>query len=292
MPPERATRLYAILARRSSTAVVFRRGPSKQVLLLRWDRSDDSFEAGQWLAGRIYERRCDLSPGGGLLVYFAGKHKGEHPTYTAISRPPYLTALALFSKGDTWGGGGLFEGERHLRLNHGASQMELAHGFRLPKSFQLEPLYEHSGRGEDWPIEHYRRVRDGWTLVAEGERQRHSLGAPMWLTFDPPRVHARTHPRSDRVRLEERLVGINEVDGAWYVQDYAVVVDDEDAELIERADWADWDRDGDLLWAKGGRLYRAKVDTKHGTMGEPKELIDLRDERFRPLEAPANARRW
>ena len=35
-PPEPSCRLYAILARDGRSAVVFRRGPSKQVLLLRW----------------------------------------------------------------------------------------------------------------------------------------------------------------------------------------------------------------------------------------------------------------
>ncbi|MCA9649537.1 MAG: hypothetical protein H6712_27180 [Myxococcales bacterium] len=292
MSVERATRLYAILARRSPTAVVLRRGPSKQVLLLRWDRSDDRFEAGQWLSARVYERRCDLSPGGRLLVYFAGKHQGEHPTYTAISKPPYFTALALFPKGDTWGGGGLFEGERHLRLNHVGSQMTLAPGFRLPRGFVLEPLHEHSGRGEDGPIEHLRRVRDGWSLHAEGQGKEHRLGSPLWLSLDPPQVYARPHPRSDRVVLQERRWGIHEVDGPWYVQDYAVVIDGEDHLVIERGDWADWDRNGDLLWAKGGRIHRAPLDAKRGRLGEARELVDLRDERFRRLEAPADARRW
>ncbi len=54
--------LYAILARDARTGVVFRRGPSRQVQLIRWDLRDDTFEHGQWFKGRIYERRCDLSP--------------------------------------------------------------------------------------------------------------------------------------------------------------------------------------------------------------------------------------
>nr|MCH9684422.1 hypothetical protein [Deltaproteobacteria bacterium] len=125
-----APRLYAILARSSETAVVFRRGPTKQVQLWRWHRRRDEFERGQWLAGRVYERRCDLSPDGTLLVYFAAKYKGPYSTYTVISRPPYFTALALFPKDDTWGGGGLFAGPRRLSLNHRApEQMQLADGF-------------------------------------------------------------------------------------------------------------------------------------------------------------------
>ncbi|MEX1365134.1 MAG: hypothetical protein AB1Z98_18540 [Nannocystaceae bacterium] len=292
MSIESATRLYAILARSSSTAVVFRRGPSKRVLLLTWDRINDRFEAGQWLSGRIYERRCDLSPSGRLLVYFAAKHRGQYPTYTVVSRPPYLSALALFPKGDTWGGGGLFAGERHLWLNHSGPQMMLAPSFRVPKDFVLEPLGEHAGRGEDGPIDHQRRLRDGWSLLADGEGREHRLGSPLWYSLEQPRIYARPHPRAGRIQLQERLLGIHEVDGPWYVQDYAVRVDDEDVLLIERCDWADWDHGGDLLWGKGGRLYRAAVNPKRGTVGEPRQLIDLRTEQFRPLPAPDHAVRW
>jgi hypothetical protein len=97
-------RLYAILARRSPVAVLFRRGPSKQVLLIRWNTNDDSLLPGQWLKGRIYERRCDLSPDGDLLLYFAANWKKPYLSWSAVSRPPYLTALALWPKGDGWGG--------------------------------------------------------------------------------------------------------------------------------------------------------------------------------------------
>ena len=107
-----SARLYALIARDARRAVVFRRGPSKQVLVLLWNLKDDVLVPGQWFKGRIYERRCDLSPDGEMLAYFAAKHRGPFGTWTAVSRPPYLTALALWPKGDAWGGGALFEDER------------------------------------------------------------------------------------------------------------------------------------------------------------------------------------
>jgi hypothetical protein len=64
-------RLHMILARKAHTAVIFRRGPSKWVQLIKWNTDTDDFDLGQWFHGRIYERRCDLSPDGSLLVYFA-----------------------------------------------------------------------------------------------------------------------------------------------------------------------------------------------------------------------------
>jgi hypothetical protein len=75
--PSPQVRIYAILARQSPTALVFRRGPSKNVLLIRWNLSNDKFDFGQWFKGRIYERRCDLSPNGELLLYFAANWKNH-----------------------------------------------------------------------------------------------------------------------------------------------------------------------------------------------------------------------
>ncbi|MBQ6470441.1 MAG: hypothetical protein IJJ33_00530, partial [Victivallales bacterium] len=76
MPP---ARLHAILARRGPNAVVFRRGPSDKVALIGWDRSNDTFTLGQWLRGRIYPLRCDLSPRGEHLIYFAAKYGRVNP---------------------------------------------------------------------------------------------------------------------------------------------------------------------------------------------------------------------
>ena len=50
-------RLHFLLAREASTGVLFRRGPSRWVRLIKWNVADDTFEMGQWFKGRIYEKR-------------------------------------------------------------------------------------------------------------------------------------------------------------------------------------------------------------------------------------------
>src|SRR5205085_2662950 len=81
------------------------------------------FEHGQWLHGRVYEDRCDLSPDGAFFLYFARQDRrgaveaGYGYAWTALSRPPYFTALALWPQRSTWLGGGVFEGRRTLLLN-------------------------------------------------------------------------------------------------------------------------------------------------------------------------------
>ena len=106
-----SARLHVVLARDAPLGVVFRRGPSKQVCTILWDRKTDKFSVGQWLKGRIYERRSDISQDGKYLIYFAqnGKWSSEvKGSWTAISKAPYLKAVAIFPKGDCWNGGGLF----------------------------------------------------------------------------------------------------------------------------------------------------------------------------------------
>jgi len=110
------------------------------VLLIRWNIDDDTFECGQWFKGRIYERRCDLSPEGDLLIYFAANYRKPYYSWTAISCPPFLTALALWPKGDCWGGGGHFLSRKRVALNHRSLQQEttLGKGFSLPKWMRVQ----------------------------------------------------------------------------------------------------------------------------------------------------------
>ncbi|MGL4491097.1 MAG: hypothetical protein ACRCU5_16785, partial [Rhizobiaceae bacterium] len=142
----------------------------------------DTLEQGQWLKGRIYERRCDLSPDGQKLVYFAADFRSKAYSWTAVSRPPWLTAEYFFPKGDCWGGGGLFDTDKSLRLNHAveeASQLEPVKGRRTPKymladkakgavltakglnyaDLKVKEIEHWGGKGEDDPLLSHRLKR-------------------------------------------------------------------------------------------------------------------------------------
>lgn len=279
------TRLYAILARKAHYAVLFRRGPSRRVAVIGWDTKGDRFEVGQWLSGRIYERRCDLSPDGTKLVYFAAKYGRTMPTWTAISRPPYLHALAMFPKGDGWGGGGLFTDDATLALNHPASQR--ATDAKLPRRFSVEALGAHAGAGEDFPIWGLRLLRDGWTFDQDGAAREHRLDAKLWIEYDPPHIYSRRHPRKADVRLEMRLRGLQAKDGPWWVTDHAVV-SSTGTVLLEGTDWADYDRRGDLLFSREGKLFRAAA----GDVSRAREIADFSGLQYETRPAPAAARCW
>ena len=101
-------------------ALVIRRGPSKEVCVLSWDRSNDTFKVSQWLKGVIYERRSDISEDGKHWIYFAATYKYKSDTkgsWTAIARVPWLKALTLYGKGDGWYGGGLMLHGQEYWLN-------------------------------------------------------------------------------------------------------------------------------------------------------------------------------
>ena len=65
--PAAPCRLAVFLSRKARVGVILRRGPSKWVQMIHWDRASDAFTPGQWFHGRVYERRCDLSPDGRLF---------------------------------------------------------------------------------------------------------------------------------------------------------------------------------------------------------------------------------
>lgn len=289
-----AARSYGIVARAARRAVVFRRGPSKRVRLLVWDLKTDTLVAGQWFKGRVYERRCDLTPDGKGLVYFAASFRQPLYSWTALSKPPFFTAIALWPKGDCWGGGGLFESNLHLRLNHQASRTKLADGFVLPRRFRVTPFGAYSGRGEDDPILGARMSRDGWmesstpSSVIESRKRLARFG---W-SFAPPLVCEKTFRlrKGTSASLRIFLHAVGERQGRWYV---------ETAELINqtnrvlhafgRIDWADFDHNGDVIYGKDGCLFRLVARSRSF---EPRLIADLNAMEFEPVAPPASARTW
>lgn len=121
------------MAREAPVAVILRRGPTKLWRVVRWDMQRDEFQRGQWFRGSFYPKVSDVSPDGRLLVYFAGKFRlrdgdaDSSTTWTAVSHVPYLTALALWPVGDTWGGGGVFLDNQTLVLKTSQWNPGLAH---------------------------------------------------------------------------------------------------------------------------------------------------------------------
>lgn len=289
--PERRVpppRLGFLQARHAPVAVIFRRGPSKRVELIRWDIEHDVIERGHWFHGRIYNRRSDLSPDGTRLIYFANKFTARtvndrEYTYawTAISKPPWLTALALWPKGDCWWGGGLFENDRTVLLNHRPDEATPHKDHRPPRSLKVRP--NRKAHGEDDPLYSERLTRDGWELIDEWKVD--YLGLPeMFKTLQPERRRRRHTDARLSIELTRRL------DGLKYRERFAVLGAQPPLPDLEHADWVDWDQRGRLILLRGGRLSVAAVEAAR--VGELRELVDLTSDRPEPRVAPHWARRW
>ncbi len=285
-----AARVEAIIARNAPVAVIFRRGPSRLVRMLRWNLRNDKIVPGQWIEGRVYVARSDISPDGELVACFVAAYRKKVGTWTAISRPPYFTALAVWPKGDTWGGGGLFGSNSHFLLAHSTArsnsdidEFKLMDGFTLPKRFRVQPLDRHSTVPES-EVEEARMVLSGWRFV-----QRHvwhyglsEFAEPeiMARPLDNPKA-ARFELRRFRTAFEIRLAEVHDL----------VAGTQRD---LGRVDWVDAGPNGDVLWSAGGKLFRLAGPSRHGMTidAEPKLVADLNDMTFEAIEAPKRALRW
>lgn len=312
-PPTASCRLYAILARDGRSAVVFRRGPTRQVLVLRWWLDSDTIEPGQWLKGRIYERRCDLSPNGDLLIYFAAKSETSMSTWTAVSRTPFLSALALWPWVGSWGGGGVFDDATTIRLHHLSPDApifrttrdarELWHPLGPDRSEVLPNNYRVHGWGDktgNRTEDEYRITRDGWTLVAKGETGTYGDTPGYSWVLTAPELYERASSDTTVGKpliLRRTLKAIGQRDGPWYAEDFDVRVSNGTVlRHIADCSWADWHSNGDLLFALDGCLYRLPKQHTGDAVSDPLTnatlVADLGGLTFKSTIAPAWALAW
>ena len=351
-PPERIpARIHVILAREAPKAVVFRRGPSGQVCTLGWDLETDTFVMGQWLKGRIYEYRSDLSPDGNLMIYFAADfrrpdtirayteklreekfgpapeaqqtldrglrgdvqdafdaimerspeavmdellayegqmkktrlaekkkleefaHSGKAsaPSWTAVSRAPYLKALDLWFNGTAWNGGGLFTGNNSLWLNSPSPDraLQLQARSELPLQVAEQSPFQQDFGGECPGVYLHRLARDGWTAKHQAENSV-VYEKPLAFGWAIQKLFVSGSPRNGCGVYWERHRIINparrlKVDGAGWR-------------------WADYDAPRNrILYAKNGTLFSLPVAEDFTA---PVMLKNFNDMKFEAVKAP------
>ena len=270
-----APRIHVLLASHAPVGLVIRRGPSKCVATVLWDRRRDEFKLGQWLKGRIYERRSDLSPDGKFAIYFAmnGKWSSESQgSWTAISRAPYLKAIAFFPKGDGWHGGGLWTGENTYWLNDGGGHM-MAHD---TTAVHRDRTYQPSGDygGECRGVYYHRLLRDGWELV-----DRMSAGKSKCKDIFEKNIGKGWTLR----KIAHAEIGAPAGKGCYW--DEHELVGSGENQFIHCPTWEWADLDGKrLVWAENGKLRAAKVQREG--LAEEVELHDFNDMTFEAVQAP------
>ncbi|MEX0750180.1 MAG: hypothetical protein WD359_05165, partial [Dehalococcoidia bacterium] len=242
---ESPCRLYVYMASQAPVAVVLRRGPSAWSRLSLWHTESDTFEHGQW-HGRVYPRRCDVSPDGSLFAYFIHKATGgpdvSVDSWAAVSRPPFFTSLALWAVGTTYFAGGLFIDNDTLFMSWITDEQPDIGA--LPSWLKMTKELPHISRTPEWTDQtvHFNRLlRDGWT--------------PAGPIDEPKTTWERRQPAGDITLVRAPALDVDVAsDGGRHVDSYALQFADGEVEVLGRATWADFDHRGRLVMAQDGRL--------------------------------------
>lgn len=265
-------RLHVLLARKAKVGLVIRRGPAKSVCTVLWDRARNKFKLGQWMRGRIYERRSDLSPSGKHFIYFAmnGRwHSETKGSWTAVSRTPYLKAIVLLGKGDCWNGGGLFLSDTEFWVNDDGTHEVLK---MVMKEVSVNNDYRrpnHYG-GECLTVYYNRLRRDGWEMK-KGKVQ----GADLFEKKLPKSWRLRKYAFAETDAAPSR--------GCYW--DAHELRHEPTATILAfpEWEWADF-VDGRLVWACDGQLRTAGL--ANGKLSGEKMIYDFNDMKFEAKIAP------
>lgn len=242
---------FVLPAARAPGGVVLYRRSNRTTYVLQLDR-EDRLHRGSRFYGRLFPERCDVSPDGKLMVYFAmrGRKTGsaaEPSTWTAVCSPPWLKAHLFCPNGSTWGGGGVFLEDQRLVVIDNPEDP----GVREVKGYRL--------------------VRNTSELsLAERQLLKHKV--------NPPSVAIHAHPsaRKDapfitRRRKDGVASGYDAFDHELRRGDGAEFPG---AESIILANWAGWDSRGRLLAAWGSVLHIYEVD-EASPLPKPHKIFDL-----------------
>jgi len=268
-------RIYCIPAINAPVVAVFRRGPTNWSHVGRWDLAKKQYEPGAWLQGRIFPRRCDLSPDGQFLCYFAHKPNATWPhgeAYVAVSKLPWLTALYAFPTCGTWARGYYFTEDQDSEKPEDAA---------LPIHYGLRSI----------PVVQFANERRrGWSEAADSPRR---AAGDAWDEGRNARIQKR-QPGGGHLLCVESVgkaggeFGVNQAVDGLRVR-YWLETDD-DIQPLNHVQWADWDREGQLLVAtRDGKLQVLNLDSGGS---DPLFEEDLSASEPNPAPAPEWAQRW
>jgi hypothetical protein len=291
--------------------------------MLVWDFNSDEVTSGQWLKGHVYTKRADVSPDGRYVVIAASNYSKAHNSeegwltsgWTAISRPPYFSALAVWLTGGAWNGGGIWKRKRDLSLNNFAHCWKA----RVKPTNAIRTKNLDLGPSENEPIYTMRLREHGWNLARKidtkllnpEDRVKHEKARKTFLgmglgVFDLKDVRAKmevfeslraTEPRYGTIasQLMEkrfargRLVRETDLNGdSWSVEDETGKRVRSWQCTYSQSQWVDVDRNGRLVFGDKGCLW-AWADFP---AGQPTLIADLNPNLFTPVAPPDWALQW
>lgn len=125
---ESTPKVNGYLADKANTMVLWYRKSRKvnYFFQINYGGKKEKIILGAKFHGKIFAERCDLSPDGHYFVYFAmgmstTSGKAIQSCWTAICRPPKITADVFLEQYDTWGTGSRFIDDKTLYVSYGAA---------------------------------------------------------------------------------------------------------------------------------------------------------------------------
>jgi hypothetical protein len=264
-------RLHVILSRKN--AVVIRRGPSKRTAVIGWDIETDKFVVGQWLKGKIYHYRSDISPDGTHWIYFAMSARNAQ-TWTVVAKTPYLKAIDFYLKSDAWNGGGIFISNNEYWLNE---TVESKHIYHKRSNFKVRKKYygKENIMGEDPGVYFIRLHRDGWKEINETYEEGKNCNK---ICF---------HKNINKFTILCKIFhsGINHPvgKGCYYEEHKIIDLKNNKEYNFPDWEWADMDKDR-IVWAEHGKINEGSID-ENGIINS-KELFDTNTLKYTELIAP------
>lgn len=254
-------RVHVIFAQAARIGLILRRGPTKHVATFLWNRETNEFTIGQWFCGRIYEKECHLSPDGKYFMYRAAKHSYGLFDWTAISRTPYLRAIALY---------------QHAHPVRFTSNTTYRVGQWYGKVVECEEVRREGDRFGEGLVESFKRMRAFWSLPKSEMFARLTDIRPPTLVSTKVR---RCGHGWALVHVEVGLLGMS----------HTKLIHETTGNVIDcnHWHWGDFDQ-GELVWSCDGVLYKARV-TENGIEDEVK-LFDFNPMKFEAIQAPYDSK--
>ena len=280
--PFMSPRIFCIPASRAPIVAVLRRGPTAWFHVGRWDTAQTMYQPGAWIRANLYPQRCDLSPDGRWLCYFTAKGPGRWkagPTYIAISRLPWLRALAAWGTCGTW--------TRGLHFLEDKTVWQVG----APDEGDVGPCREKLGMAVTMPEAFAVERRRGWTETADSPARD---PRDMWDERRADRVAMqKARPKSDVttwLKVAGQFAAFRETWSGWPRETRYSLVRDEAVLPLDGVQWADWDSDGRLLVAtRDGKLQVRDCSCSDLPV---RWEVDLADMTPTPSPPPEEAHQW
>lgn len=277
-----APRIFCIPASGAPIVGVLRRGPSAWSHLGKWDVARSVYEPGAWIRGNLYPQRCDLSPDGRWFCYFTLKVSATWKagtTYLAISRLPWLTALAAWGTCGTWTRGVHFVEDR--------SVWQLG----APDAGDVAPCRKKFGIAGTRPATFAVERRRGWRETGDSPPRRPDD------TWDERRADAvkmeKPRPKSDgrtRLMVSGHFAALRGSLPGGSKEIRYEILENTRVRRLEDVQWADWDADGRLLVATTDGRLQVRGFSKNGL--SVRSEVDLGALTPSPSPPPDQAYRW